>query len=231
MVSRITAVVDAPAERVFGYLSKIENLPEWATEFARELRVEDGRPRSSTVSASSTSHRGRRGHGRDRHVRRSRRRRSSRCSPRASSLAGRNERVHVHDVPGARGCRRAVRVAVRVAAARVREHRAPLRVTAAREAEAKATRANLGFLLAKASQRWNEFLRERFVRGPATPRSALVRLAARPALRGGRAANGQARRRAWLSKQTMTTMVRLLERDGLVSRSPTRPTGGRPGSP
>jgi hypothetical protein len=34
----VTTVLDAPAERVFDYLAEIENLPEWATEFARELR-------------------------------------------------------------------------------------------------------------------------------------------------------------------------------------------------
>lgn len=39
----ITTVVDAPAERVFSYLAEIENLPRWATEFARELKVVDGR--------------------------------------------------------------------------------------------------------------------------------------------------------------------------------------------
>lgn len=37
-----TAVLDAPPEVVFEYLSNIENLPEWATEFARELRFDDG---------------------------------------------------------------------------------------------------------------------------------------------------------------------------------------------
>lgn len=37
-----TAVLDAPAEEVFAYLSRIDNLPEWATEFARELRWERG---------------------------------------------------------------------------------------------------------------------------------------------------------------------------------------------
>ena len=36
----VTTVLDAPQERVFGYMSEIENLPEWATEFARELRRE-----------------------------------------------------------------------------------------------------------------------------------------------------------------------------------------------
>jgi hypothetical protein len=38
----VTAVFDAPSERVFAYLSEVENLPEWATEFARELKIEDG---------------------------------------------------------------------------------------------------------------------------------------------------------------------------------------------
>ena len=37
----VTAVFEAPRERVFGYLAEIENLPEWATEFARELRREN----------------------------------------------------------------------------------------------------------------------------------------------------------------------------------------------
>jgi hypothetical protein len=34
----VTTVVDAPQEAVFDYLSEVENLPSWATEFARELR-------------------------------------------------------------------------------------------------------------------------------------------------------------------------------------------------
>jgi hypothetical protein len=38
----VTTVLDAPKEEVFAYLSRIENLPDWATEFARELRYEDG---------------------------------------------------------------------------------------------------------------------------------------------------------------------------------------------
>ena len=36
----VTAVLDADHETVFDYLSDIERLPEWATEFARELRRE-----------------------------------------------------------------------------------------------------------------------------------------------------------------------------------------------
>ena len=80
------------------------------------------------------------------------------------------------------------------------------------------TRQNLGFLLAKASQRWNELLYERFVgAGFAEVRPAygslLVPLFEEDSLRMGELA-----RRARLSKQTVTTMVRLLERDGLVTR-------------
>jgi hypothetical protein len=36
----VTAVLDADHQAVFDYLSDIERLPEWATEFARELRRE-----------------------------------------------------------------------------------------------------------------------------------------------------------------------------------------------
>jgi hypothetical protein len=36
----VTAVLDAPQREVFEYIADIENLPEWATEFARELRRE-----------------------------------------------------------------------------------------------------------------------------------------------------------------------------------------------
>jgi hypothetical protein len=34
----VTAVVPAPTTAVFEYMSDIEKLPEWATEFARELK-------------------------------------------------------------------------------------------------------------------------------------------------------------------------------------------------
>jgi len=36
----VTTVLPAPQETVFHYMSDIENLPEWATEFARELHRE-----------------------------------------------------------------------------------------------------------------------------------------------------------------------------------------------
>jgi hypothetical protein len=37
----VTTVLAAPKEEVFAYMSEIENLPDWATEFARELRRDD----------------------------------------------------------------------------------------------------------------------------------------------------------------------------------------------
>src|SRR5919201_400804 len=82
----------------------------------------------------------------------------------------------------------------------------------------RATRENLGFLVAKASQRWNELLYERFAReGYPEVRPAygsiLLPLFEQDGLRMGELAV-----RARLSKQTMTTLVRLLERDGLVRR-------------
>jgi hypothetical protein len=36
-------VLDAPREQVFRYLADVKNLPDWATEFARELRFENGK--------------------------------------------------------------------------------------------------------------------------------------------------------------------------------------------
>lgn len=86
--------------------------------------------------------------------------------------------------------------------------------------EAGVTRDDVGFLLAKATQRWNELLAERFAAaGYADVRpsygSVLLPLFEEDGLRMGELA-----RRARLSKQTMTQMVRRLERDGLVDRRP-----------
>jgi hypothetical protein len=36
-------VLNASQAEVFAYLSDVDNLPHWATEFARELKVVDGR--------------------------------------------------------------------------------------------------------------------------------------------------------------------------------------------
>jgi DNA-binding MarR family transcriptional regulator len=84
--------------------------------------------------------------------------------------------------------------------------------------DALTTRDNLGYLLAKASQRWNELLAERFgARGFSEVRpaygSVLLPLFEEDGLRMGELA-----RRSRLSKQTMTTLVRLTERNGLVRR-------------
>jgi DNA-binding MarR family transcriptional regulator len=92
--------------------------------------------------------------------------------------------------------------------------------------ESSLTLDNLGFLLAKASQRWNELLHERFVAAgfpevrPAYG-SLLIPLFEEDGLRQGEVA-----RRARLSKQTMTTMARALERDRLIERRPD-PTDAR----
>jgi DNA-binding MarR family transcriptional regulator len=80
------------------------------------------------------------------------------------------------------------------------------------------TRDNLGFALAKASQRWNELLAEAFSdRGFPEVRpaygSVLLPLFEEDGLRMGQIAE-----RSRLAKQTITTLIRLMERDGLVSR-------------
>jgi DNA-binding MarR family transcriptional regulator len=82
----------------------------------------------------------------------------------------------------------------------------------------RATTDDVGFLLAKASQRWNELLAAEFARrGFPEVRpsygSVLVPLLEEDGLRMGELA-----RRSRVSKQTMTTLVRLVERAGLVSR-------------
>ncbi len=87
-------------------------------------------------------------------------------------------------------------------------------------------RDDFGFLLAKATQRWNELLRDRFsAAGWPDIRpsygSLLVPLYEEDGLRMGELA-----RRSRLSKQTMTTMVRVLEREQLVRRE-TDPTDAR----
>ena len=85
---------------------------------------------------------------------------------------------------------------------------------------------NLGFLLAKASQRWNELLAERFrLAGFPDVRpsygSVLVPLFEEDGLRMSELAS-----RARLSKQAMTTLVRSVEQAGLVVREPD-PADGR----
>jgi DNA-binding MarR family transcriptional regulator len=79
---------------------------------------------------------------------------------------------------------------------------------------------NIGFLLAKASQRWNELLSAEFASAGfpevrAAYGSLLVPLFEEEGLRQGELA-----RRSRLSKQTLTTMARALEGDGLIERRP-----------
>jgi DNA-binding MarR family transcriptional regulator len=88
------------------------------------------------------------------------------------------------------------------------------------------TRNNIGFLLAKASQRWNEFLHAGFCEeGYPQVRPSfgaiLVPLYEEDGLRLGELA-----RRARLSKQTMTTMIRLVAKAKLVTTRPD-PEDGR----
>lgn len=87
-------------------------------------------------------------------------------------------------------------------------------------------RDDFGFLLAKATQRWNELLHDGFsAAGWPDIRpsygSLLIPLYEEDGLRMGELA-----RRSRLSKQTMTTMVRVLEREQLVRRE-TDPTDAR----
>lgn len=93
-------------------------------------------------------------------------------------------------------------------------------------ATARVDRDDLGFLLAKTTQRWNELLGERFAAygfGEVRPSygSVLLPLYEEDGLRMGELAA-----RARLSKQTMTQLIARLERDGLVERR-ADPSDGR----
>jgi DNA-binding MarR family transcriptional regulator len=82
------------------------------------------------------------------------------------------------------------------------------------------TRTDLGFLLAQASRQWNELLTHMFREqghGDVRPAygSVLVPLFEEDGLRIGELAE-----RSHLAKQTMTTMVRAVERAGLIGCRP-----------
>jgi DNA-binding MarR family transcriptional regulator len=81
-----------------------------------------------------------------------------------------------------------------------------------------ATRDNLGYLLAKASQRWNELIYERFAAAGFPEVRAAYGSVLLPLYEDDGLRMSEIARRARLSKQTLTTMVRLAERDGLVER-------------
>lgn len=109
---------------------------------------------------------------------------------------------------------------------RSRRQADPAAPAALEDAPGTLGRDDLGFLLAKATQRWNELLAERFATaGYSDVRpsygSVLLPLFEQDGLRMGELA-----RRARLSKQTMTEMVRRLERDRLVERR-SDPSDGR----
>ena len=89
-----------------------------------------------------------------------------------------------------------------------------------------ATTENTGFLLAKAAQRWNEVLAERFRRegyGDVRPAYGSVLL---PLFEEDGQRIGSLTMRARVSKQTMTSLIRQMERDRLVERR-RDPTDGR----
>lgn len=81
-------------------------------------------------------------------------------------------------------------------------------------------RTDTGYLLALASRRWNEILEHRFADAGFAEVSASYGALLVPLFEEDGLRLGELARRARLSKQTVTTMSRLLERDGLVSRQP-----------
>lgn len=93
-----------------------------------------------------------------------------------------------------------------------------MHATSGQAAAAVATTESLGFLLAKASTRWNERLARAFTErgfGEVRPAwgSVLLPLYEQDGLR-----MGEVGRRARLAKQTLTTLVRQMERAGYVRR-------------
>ena len=89
-----------------------------------------------------------------------------------------------------------------------------------------ATTDDTGFLLAKAAQRWNELLAERFARaGYAEVRPAYGSVLL-PLFEADGRRIGALTTQARVSKQTMTSMISQMERDGLVERRPD-PRDGR----
>ena len=84
---------------------------------------------------------------------------------------------------------------------------------------ARATTENIGFLLAKTSARWNELLAQAFAdRGYPEVRPAYGSVLLPLFEQDGRRM-GELTRLARQPKQTTTTLVRQMERDGLVRRT------------
>ena len=80
---------------------------------------------------------------------------------------------------------------------------------------------NTGFLLAKAAQRWNELLVAAFTREGIRRRAARLRIRASSALQPRTtSASASSPAKPACPKQTMTSMLAQMERDGLVERTP-----------
>jgi DNA-binding MarR family transcriptional regulator len=88
------------------------------------------------------------------------------------------------------------------------------------------SRDDLGFLLAKATQRWNEVLTDHFGAAGYSDISPSYGSILLPLYEDDGLRMGELARRARLSKQSMTEMIRRLERDGLVERR-SDPADGR----
>jgi hypothetical protein len=125
----VTTVVPAPQTAVFEYMPDVEKLPDWATEFARELK-RDGEDYKVVnglgefyfeIKADPRNRR-------DRHVRRALQGPIGDFPHPSSGAARRQHRLQLHDVPRTRHVRRAVRVPAPVAQARVHQHRGRVRM-------------------------------------------------------------------------------------------------------
>jgi DNA-binding MarR family transcriptional regulator len=86
--------------------------------------------------------------------------------------------------------------------------------------ERKLGRDDLGFLLAKAMQRWNDLLLQGFVAAGYSEIRPSYGSVLLPLFEQDGLQMGELARRSRLSKQTMTSLVRRVERDGLVERRP-----------
>lgn len=50
LTNTVVAILPAAKDEVFTYLSKVDNLPDWATEFCQSLKVEKGKYRIHTCT-------------------------------------------------------------------------------------------------------------------------------------------------------------------------------------
>jgi hypothetical protein len=122
----VTAAFQAPREEVFAYLADIERLPEWATEFARELKRVNGRHKAVNGLGEFFF---------ELHADAGTGVIDMLAGPEPENLLlpntrrrhpNRRQRLHLHDVPSPGPTRRAVREPARLATARVRKSRTAL---------------------------------------------------------------------------------------------------------